>query len=184
MEYLFPHISAKPLFTLFIFLFKLSNCGTIPETTIEFSSDSRGIANSIIDLEVWLDVFLLRISFAAVCCMVWSGLSSRKVAWTWATIQLTLAPGNGWILTRYLCLTFLWGDNHIVSWAYCLLECMQFWVFPMSCYWCCFCSSCHFLVVLAFRVVHTRSIYLNHLYHWKYCFLTFLVSSKCSCDFA
>ena len=131
MEYLFPHISAKPLFTLFIFLFKLSNCGTIPETTIEFSSDSRGIANSVIDLEVWLDVFLLRISFAAVCCMVWSGLSSCKVAWTWSTTQLTLAPGNSWILTRYLCLTFLWGDNHIVSWAYCLLECMQFWVFEL-----------------------------------------------------
>ena len=52
MEYIFPYISAKRLFTLFTLLLKLSNRATIPETIIEFSSDSKGIANSVIDFEV------------------------------------------------------------------------------------------------------------------------------------
>ena len=57
--YICPHISAKWLFTSFILLLKLSYLGTISDTIIEFLPDSRAIANSGKDFEVWLDFFSL-----------------------------------------------------------------------------------------------------------------------------
>ena len=133
------------MFTLFILLFKSSYRGMMPDTIIEFPSDSRGIANSGKDFEVWLDFFSRGRSFASVYCMIWSGKLSCNIVWTWTTMQPTLASRNSQTLTRYLCLTFLRRDSHSVSLAYCLVEQKQFLVFPLSYYCCCFCFSCNFL---------------------------------------
>ena len=50
---LFTHAISNGLFISFT-LFKLSNCGTIPETIIAFPSDLMGIANSVMDLKIWM----------------------------------------------------------------------------------------------------------------------------------
>ena len=75
---------------------------TITELPLPFSD----IANSVIDLAIWLVVFSVRRLLFRVYRITWSGLSWAMVSFTWSFLHLTFAPKNEWTLTKNSCLTF------------------------------------------------------------------------------
>lgn len=78
----------------------------MPVTITELPLPVSGIANSVIDLAIWLVVFSVRRLFFCVYSITWSGLSCSMVSFAWSFLQLTFAPKNGWTLARNSCLTF------------------------------------------------------------------------------
>ena len=72
-----------------------------------FSLDFNESANYIIDLEIWLTVRSKFRSLVPQWRIIWSGLKSRTVGFTWSCMHLTFAELNGRTLTRHLCLSFL-----------------------------------------------------------------------------
>ena len=104
--FLSAHINTEPLLTLAALLLRLSKRGTMPDTITELSVFFNDVVQSMINFAIWLAVFSVRRSFLPACKIMWSGLSSRRVGFTWSTIQLTFASESYCTLKRYLCLTF------------------------------------------------------------------------------
>ena len=101
------HIWTKQQFTSLALLLRLSFLGTIRDTNILLSLDFNDSASSIIDLAIWLAVRSEFRSLVPQWRIIWSGLTSRIVGFTWSCMHLTFAELNGRTLTRHLCLSFL-----------------------------------------------------------------------------
>ena len=101
------HTWTKRQFTSLALLLRLSFLGTIRDIDILLSLDFNESASSIIDLPMWLAVRSEFRSLVPQWRIIWYGLKSRTVGFTWSCMYLTFAELNGRTLTRYLCLSFL-----------------------------------------------------------------------------
>ena len=101
----------KRLFTSSALLLRLSNLVTIRHIDILLSLDFNESANYIVDLVIWLTVRSKFRSLVPQWRIIWSGLKSRTVGFTWSCMHLTFAELNGRTLTRHLCLSFLVNEK-------------------------------------------------------------------------
>ena len=125
---MFPsvHIWTKQQFTSLALLLRLSFLGTIRDIDIFLSLDFNESASSIIDLAIWLAI---RSEFRLLVPqwrIIWSGIKSRTVGFTWSWMHLTFAELNGSTLTRHLVWVFLSIKNHLISLPFYLLVWTQF----------------------------------------------------------
>ena len=77
--FLSDHINTKRLLTSAALLLRLSKRGTMPDTITELPLFFN-VVKSMIDFAIWLPVLSVRRSFVPTCKIMWSGLSSRKLA--------------------------------------------------------------------------------------------------------
>ena len=172
-KFLSVHINTKHLLTSVALLLRLSKPGMMPDTITELPLFFNYVVTSIIDFEIWLAAFSVRRSFVPMCKIMWFGFSSRRVGFTWSTIQLTFVSENDCNLMRCLCLTFFVRKWPFNSWSYCLLKYISDFSSGYCCPWVYFSPLPFFLLSSSLFLI---SLFSSPPLFLVFFFLTFLSS--------